>query len=488
MASPASVPSQSSKSPVPPSNIIIGRSQVCPAPLTSVPCSLRADGDLVSFHAICAGPDDSNQQWVKIRSGRQPAVRKRFATEAIRFLSALIILYILLLSLTYMLFKVVLRVPGDDFDPSEDEIGDWIQCGLNSTGLPTRLGEKLSYDRVRQILYGTQVVTVAIYGLLMLGLLEPSRPRFLASSTVACFMALAGLAYLHLNPDAPPELIALWLLLQLVCPIVFGSGLIRGRPWVGKIFQSCAPLLFGLTTLLLVVCVDAMMVLMENIELLPIPPLAVMAILVLVIRGSGLLARGSFRKLVVPSRFSFATLFAFDACCMLILRRYMLYFEDHGKIVLMAVSNAAMEMLINAASTGYMIHMCDQVATDGDMERVHVVANLYFSGVVSELLAEHFALGCSLGYSLFLDPRILTIAVKYDLTVALRNWGICVLCELLSDIVTCIFVVWHLPVSFKGIYDAAYSLVAMMNLVNICILGATLGLHTSLDKGRYLCA
>mmetsp|Transcript_4983 Transcript_4983/g.16051 ORF Transcript_4983/g.16051 Transcript_4983/m.16051 type:complete len:131 (-) Transcript_4983:150-542(-) len=122
----------------------------------------------------------------------------------------------------------------------------------------------------------------------------------------------------------------------------------------------------------------------------------------------------------------------------------------------------------------------------GCQEQACVQINLFFTSIVSELIAEHVALHSLVGYHLFLDPRILSLKLL-DKTPLFAAWLVSFCVELITDITTMVPMLGFLPVSMSDFMRGQSILPAVLFLLCASTHAHLIGLHSYLDQDRYLC-
>eukprot|EP00408_Alexandrium_pacificum_P056904 CAMPEP_0171157810 /NCGR_PEP_ID=MMETSP0790-20130122/2162_1 /TAXON_ID=2925 /ORGANISM="Alexandrium catenella, Strain OF101" /LENGTH=395 /DNA_ID=CAMNT_0011622181 /DNA_START=19 /DNA_END=1203 /DNA_ORIENTATION=+ len=228
--------------------------------------------------------------------------------------------------------------------------------------------------------------------------------------------------------------------------------MVRPRRSSQGVLARCPRLMFILALFL----VSSMVTTITNLKGLLIrlnyPPAVVVTACCLSYKGCGLVARLIFRHLSIPVFVCFITVFAFDASVMVALRRYWLSLPDLADVVAAAAATAVMELGCSLASAAFAVRSYNAFVRSARVETACAHISLFSMSIVSDILAEHVALHGCLGQDLFLDARVLTIAVHADKSKAMAAWGISFLIEICVDVLIMSLMILFLPISFRTLF------------------------------------
>eukprot|EP00414_Alexandrium_minutum_P003682 CAMPEP_0113822268 /NCGR_PEP_ID=MMETSP0328-20130328/2156_1 /TAXON_ID=39455 /ORGANISM="Alexandrium minutum" /LENGTH=220 /DNA_ID=CAMNT_0000790205 /DNA_START=5 /DNA_END=667 /DNA_ORIENTATION=+ /assembly_acc=CAM_ASM_000350 len=205
-------------------------------------------------------------------------------------------------------------------------------------------------------------------------------------------------------------------------------------------------------------------------------------------RACSFVARLIFKYLNLTFRACFAIMFIYEVSMNLAIRRYWLALPDLSDVAWAAGASAVLELGATIATATYALYSYKSLAGNGCMELGRVQINIAFTGIISDLIAEHVALHGGLAYSLFLDSRILTISLQPDRNLALQAWALSFAAELFVDFLVIVPLLSFLPVSTDALFGKPCKfLTETLILLCACVHAHLVGLHGYLDKDRYFC-
>mmetsp|Transcript_30311 Transcript_30311/g.94091 ORF Transcript_30311/g.94091 Transcript_30311/m.94091 type:complete len:277 (-) Transcript_30311:19-849(-) len=268
---------------------------------------------------------------------------------------------------------------------------------------------------------------------------------------------------------------------------ILAYSVIRARPLATSIVARFPRLAF-FAGLVLLNSVSAVLVnMLSELKDRQANPAMVVCIAVFFIRGSGFAVRYIFRSINVPLVACFALLFTYETGFVLSLRRYWFDQPTLQDVVLAAMTSSGLELICNCFSSAYAVLTYNDFMRRGLPEMASAHANVFFTSVLSELIAEHVALHSLVGYHIFLDPRVLSLSVQTDKTKVFKAWLVSFFAELATDFITMVPMLGFLPIGLSISRRGLPFLPMVMFLLCAPAHAHLLGLHSYLDQRRYFC-
>jgi len=425
----------------------------------------------------------------------QPRACARVAREGGKLCLVALLLSLVSFGFVAVYLGAVLRMPSASLEPPEG-YSSWHSCHANAKRpAVTALGRKLPYNKARALVSVPKVFEVALITAVLGRLLAQRRTVafWVNALTLGGIALLAAPLYIFAGelgiralPSFVDPLVTFSMLVVLAA--TFSVSVVRQRNASTGLVTSCPKFLFFVGMALIFSFNTVLVNFLAAAERRGLSPMLVVCTSVVLFRGSSFVARLIFRGLSLPLVFCFAIFFAYDVSMVLALRRYSLALPSLGEVALSALLSVLLELACNGASAAFAVWSYNAFLARRCEELASVQINIFFTAIVSELLAEHVALHGCLGYNLFLDHRVLTLGVQRDRYQAVMAWAISFAMEVVTDVATLVPMILFLPVSFGAVLSKHRQLLpAALFILCVCVHPHLVGMHTYLDRTHYMC-
>lgn len=453
------------------------------------------DIDTVELLDIVPGEEGDEQEPSPITFALQPGAALHLAKESALLLVVTALLSSASFGFISLYFLLILSWPSA-WSELPAGYASWTSCLPNATRpAATALGQALPYNMVRALISVPYILEFAFLVTVIGGAISRwhLRAATISGLVTFCMALLAVTTYIgadgldiHAMPVVADQVVtgAMVVLVGMTQTFLFVR---RRRSYTG-IVARCPKLFFLAAFFGLFVTQTLLSTLLVAMENRGASPSIVVCTLIAVSRLVGFLARHVFLGLNLPVIGCFSVLFIYQTASALVARRYWLALPGLEDVGLAAGISAVLNVAFNVTAATYAFFSYNSLVGKGRFELAGVQFNIFFTGIIGDLIAEHVGLHSGLAYSLYLDPRILRIHAQSVGDRAVEAWALSFAVELAVDVLLLVPLLCFLPARAGMLFRKHLrSMTVVTILICSCVHAHLAGLNLHLQADRFFC-